>query len=433
MIIRVESLKFELDKLENDMLAKIEKYRQSQAKLILKLNQNLSKKKQKIQEFKMQINKTNLDKCKLIERIISSLLKFPKDKTNFSSTIKSSWRNDLSLPIGSMIGYLFGAVCQNSLEKSLKNEPRISIIDLSVFIKTACGLAEIYNSNERGQNKNVLALTDFASNDFKLIRKIDSYQLRELDIISIDKFRLNKFKCFYAICSDFDLNNFTNSETKSDYGSIYACDMELLRILIFNSNMTKLKRIINGIYDEKTKTLNEFQCPRDICYFDERVYVLDQEKDTVFIFSRQGDYIGDFCFNEILKSSQYPEVIKHPWSVRVSKETIAIMDWSKEIYIFDFSFKLKWTIEIPTVLSMCIIGDYLYNSEYSMKIFFHCENGDFIGYKLGVSREKEPVLIFKKNYTSLRYRSEFMVFNSNRKFVISLGWAKSIALVSFTS
>jgi hypothetical protein len=60
-------------------------------------------------------------------------------------------------------------------------------------------------------------------------------------------------------------------------------------------------------------------------------------------------------------------------------------------------------------------------------LYAHCENGDFICYKFG----ENPTLIYKHNFNSLKYSSEFMIFTSNQKFVLSLGWAKSLALVDF--
>ena len=76
------------------------------------------------------------------------------------------------------------------------------------------------------------------------------------------------------------------------------------------------------------------------------------------------------------------------------------------------------------VISICFVG--------SNDLYCHCENGDFACFELPVDADKTaPILRYKKNSKKLIYRSEFMIYGSNQKFILSLGWTKGIALVDF--
>lgn len=422
LTIRVESLKFELDRLGEECLEKIDNYEKSSKDRHRKFIQNLET--QKTCNLSLNAKISNIE-------IFTFNDKSKVPSTKLRSVGNRGMNNASGLPTRQMIGFLYGTTSQITLEIGLSNKQlKIEIIDLSCFIKSSCGIAEIYSHD----HKHLLALTDFASNDIKLVSKYDSYLLKELDIVAVNKFKINKFKSYYAICTDFDLNSFTTCV--GTYGSLYACDMELHRVLIFDLSLTKLKRIISGVYDERSLAVEEFECPRDICYYDGFVYVLDQGKSVVNVFERDGDFVKNFYFNES-KTKEFESIrIKNALSVRVNCETIAIIDWKEKCYLFDFNFGLKWIINQTGVMSMCFIGDHLNIVEYPLRIFFHCENGDFVGYKvstgigldLGVS---QPVLIYEKNFQMLKCRSEFMIFGSNQKLIISLGWSKSIAIIDF--
>ena len=175
-----------------------------------------------------------------------------------------------------------------------------------------------------------------------------------------------------------------------------------------------MKRIVQGT-GENLKL--EFECPRDICYFDKHFYVLDQGALSVDRFTHDGDFCDSFYFNEPVAR------VENPWSVRVSENTMVLIDWQQKILVFDLNMRLKCTIEQLNVLSMCFIRD---NVSGGLHLFAHSENGDLKGYKL---HDNEPEVIFNRNQSKLKIRSEFMLFSSNRKFVLSCGWSKAIAIV----
>lgn len=145
--------------------------------------------------------------------------------------------------------------------------------------------------------------------------------------------------------------------------------------------------------------------------------------------STKGDFLKHFYFNSALEAIGAAK-IEDAWSVRATVNTIAVIDWKKKIFLFDFHEKLKRIIDQVDVLSMCFVSRPLNLKDISITLFLHCENGDFLGYKL--EDEKEPHLIVKEYFKELKCRSEFMIFSSaNQKFVISLGWNKSLGIVHF--
>ena len=117
--------------------------------------------------------------------------------------------------------------------------------------------------------------------------------------------------------------------------------------------------------------------------------------------------------------------IENAWSVRVTENLMVIVDWKTKILMYDLAGQLKETIECLGVLSICFVG--------SSNLYVHCENGDFICYRL-LNNEFQvikPFVVYRRNLKNLKHRSEFMIHASNQKFILSLGWKKALALIEF--
>lgn len=128
-------------------------------------------------------------------------------------------------------------------------ELRVDLIDLSRRMRSCCGLAELFGSSQPSR----LAMTDFSAFAVKLLGKYDSHDLVDLSVEDVDMFRLVRFKNFYAICTDWDetscLATTTNSIRKSrsrNHHNLFVCDMDLNRVLIYDLENQKLKKILTG-------------------------------------------------------------------------------------------------------------------------------------------------------------------------------------------
>lgn len=299
----------------------------------------------------------------------------------------------------SLIGYLN---CWTKTPVNLATM-QVKLVNLSHQLRSACGLAEIFTLKDKYQ----LIITDFATDTVKYFRKYDSHVINETQMLkSLARFKQFKFKKLYAMCTDLIEN-------------VYICDMELHRILMYDLTMNRLKRIITGPKSIVDSQEDEFDCPRDICYYDNRIYVLDQGKRVVNVLTRAGDYVLDWSYESSLSQ------IENAWSIRVCSEFVAIVDWKQKVYLFDRSFVFKTTLNVLDVTSICIVDETV--------LMLHSENGDLTGYKCIVDDRQniKPHLVLQRNSDHLKYRSEFMIYTSDQKLLLSLGWSKSIALISF--
>lgn len=298
------------------------------------------------------------------------------------------------------------------------------------FLRSCCGLAELF-----GQ-KNQLIVTDFSAFNIVLMNKYDSYMTTEIEINSIDMFRLVKYKNFYAVCTDCDEASLFNDNDREKFSHLYVCDMDLNRVLIYDLNIAKLKRIIIGTGGQQSQ---EFECPSDISYYGGKLFVLDRVKCSVDIFTRHGDFVESFLFNDVYLQENNKRFIDSPLSVRANLNTLAIIDWKKSVYLFDGEFKFKHRIEYGYLMSMCLVSDNL--TLGSVKLLIHSQDGCITAYSL-FNRENQndgeqvevlkPVQVFKRTFKELKCRSEFMIYSlSYNSLILSLGWAKSIALVRF--
>lgn len=326
--VRVESLKIEMQIIRHKLIDQILKFK------LTKINQ-------------IQNDKTELDKI-LIAKSSDKIQEFEKRCLNFvnkTNSIEQAFKimqrynekqtKTPNLGNHSMIGYLNSNLFNHFDEKSIKNI-KIELIDLN--LKSVCGLHEIYYFNNSFKKKYELVVTDFASNSINFLNNFDSYMSSDLKIQTINRLNNVRFKNYYSICS----NSLQDYYLDYDDQSLFVCDMELQRLLIFDLKATRLKKIIQG----KNVNKREFDCPRDVAYFNKKIYVLDQGTNSIDIFTDDGCFIQSFYFNQ---KSNY--LIQMAWSVRVNSNLIAIIDWMSKIYLFDFDFKLITCIEQINVTS----------------------------------------------------------------------------------
>jgi hypothetical protein len=478
-LVRVESFKCQLEKINYSIIDKIETLQSEKEKI--------SEKFQKITEILCQ-NKQNfkdMKNIKKIEALIRNLNNMEKEylisKSNFDERVQTKSTNKINFNLStdfkslrdiykavreiqsnssktldfkksqtvislkksnmifinvdtnsipsSIIGYLN---CQTrsivDLDRFLIQTDLLSvkIIDLRKNFKSVCGLSEVFTFN----NKYELIITDFAADSVKYAKKFEPHFVDEIQLCkSVNQFGNFKLKKLYAICTDLDVE-YQKWGYKCE--NLYICDMELHRVLIFDLRMNVLKRIIHGTKDvlstEEEAQLNEFDCPRDICYSNELVYVLDQEKKMINIFKRNGDYLQDFDY---LKSSN--NSFENAWAVRVSRDFIFLMDWKQKIVIFDKNFELKFELNHSDVTSMCLFDNchFLNSKNNGLKLMMHCENGHIIVYEVSSYLDHVPKIIFNRLFNGLKCSSEFMIYESGHRVLLSLGWSKALALISF--
>jgi hypothetical protein len=361
----------------------------------------------------------NNDKINTVESLIKKY-KLNKIKQIFS---KKTDLSSYEITRG-IIGYLNGPKYSFECD-SLKNANfSILLVDLSEELKSICGITEISMNKS---NCGTLLVTDFASNSLVYIEQYDlPFTKPQIEIVKPknlnNNLRLNLrniSKHYYAIVSDFD--------DISSNNNVYACDMELNRIVIFDSDSFEIKKIITN-----TPNRPEFYCLRDICYSNQIVYCLDQgyfskhpirlrTAYTVDTFDRNGNFLKTFELNNRINDETDLKYIHNPWSVKVNGSVMAIIDWKQKVFICNLQADVLCFVEQSEAISMCFVND--------KQLFVHSESGQFIGYCLANISDNKMPIIFKKESKLLENGSEFIIFTNDRKFILSLGWKKSILVI----
>lgn len=184
----------------------------------------------------------DLTKLESLENDFLSINKSSQDTDEFIKHFEKSPKGKKLPNINStIIGYLHctpEAISHELLENS---KLTVEVIDMRDYLHSACGLAEVFHL--KNKQKYVLAITDFAQNDIKLMERYESFMIDELKVKSVlplpdDRFRRNRITQYYAIC------NSSLSDLNYEEGSFYICDMELHRVLIFD---LELKRYFNPL------------------------------------------------------------------------------------------------------------------------------------------------------------------------------------------
>ena len=282
---------------------------------------------------------------------------------------------------------------------SSKFEPNeIKIIEMSKKIEWPCG---IYSSNDKE-----LIVTDNVNNEIIILNS-------DLQIVKhIKNVGDVTFSSPFGITSD-------------EKDSIFVCDGGNHRLLVFNKNFTRVKKIIG----KKGKLNGEFNFPLGICFYAGLLYVSDHDNRRVQIFTQNGDFSKEI---RLLKNPSKKnlfvkdqDLINSPWCLGVVENTIAVLDFCENIYIYNFDGQLRYIIQDTSINSICIIDGFLYT---------HGNNGSFSCYEKSKKKyeQHQYELVYRHQYESLKAYSAFMThFNNN--LVVSFGEKKFIALIDKAS
>lgn len=380
--IRTESIKMELDNLKNKMYKKLDSFKE---KFLIK-NNSL---REAVDAVSCLSANNSLNSIEVVEVHAMKLLGLSKQLQKSMNNLAIYKINDYFLQKCEFFGLLRGPILYP--EKLSQNEP--IIINLSQQVQSLCSLCVIKD--------NYIAVSDFKSNQVYVFDR---------NFVGFERFSYVqgiKIRNYYGICAS------------DDYESIYFCDLDYSRILIVNNDFNLIKKII---LKPDCAGIVEFDCPRDIYFHSNRVFVLDQGYKSVFIFNKYGDYLNYFSLENENHQSNDINVecnsLQNPLCIAANEKFIAIVDWKKSIFIYDFDGKLKKIIEKPDVTSMCVKYEYL---------FTHGEDGTVACYK-NDTFDFEFSIVYNVKFDELKYRSESIAI-FNEKLVISMGWAKFLAIL----
>ena len=335
----------------------------------------------------------------------------PDVKTNTNQKVNSngSTLNSLQQQTSQLIESSESEVFEGSLDNdkyqalaaasSSKYEPNeLKIIEMAKKVEWPCGIHSIGDKD--------LIMTDNVNNEIIILNS-------ELQIVKqIKKVGDVSFSSPFGIASD-------------DKDTVYVCDGGNHRVLVFNKAFSRVKKIIG----KKGKLNGEFNFPLGICFYNGLLYVSDHDNRRVQVFTQNGDHTKEIrLLKNPLKKNMFvkdQDLINSPWCLGVVDNTIAVLDFCENIYIYNFEGQLRYVIQDTSINSICILDGYLYT---------HGNNGSFSCYEKSKKKyeQHQYELVYRHHYDSLEAYSAFMT-NFNNNLAVTFGEKKFIALISKTS
>ena len=288
-----------------------------------------------------------------------------------------------------------GSFKRTYLNMNKFNSAEPIIIDLNGKVQSLCALCAL--------NDKQMLVSDFKRNELYIFDKnFDKFER----ISHVQSF---KIRSFYGIC------------TSDDYQNIYLCDLEYSRILISNSDFTLIKKIIL----KAGSTIDEFFCARDVCFYSDLLFVLDQAHKSVFIFNKYGEFIKMFELidkNKISIELNEEIYIQNPVGISAGDDIIVVIDWKKSVFVYNFNGYLVNVIRHLQITSFCLKDEWL---------IIHSEDGRIACYMQVSGTKFDFKKVSDRYFKTLKYRSESLTLFNNR-IVISMGWAKMLAIIMVT-
>ena len=239
--------------------------------------------------------------------------------------------------------------------------------------------------------------------DNKIIRYNQDFKVSE-QISSIAGMKLNRPS---LICSD-------------EIEHVFICNSNGTEIIITDLNIKKIKCVLDNRNDSYSEY---FQFIKDIKFYNGLLYVLDMEASAIQFYRSPFEKLQ----RKIFLKNDKNEHLSNPTTMSVMKNTIAILDDSRKVLVYNLLGELVSKIfneNIGFIKSLCFASNYL---------FLHAGEGLFICYK--IKQEEDDFgdqipnkiafdKLFEREISSLRETSEAMIY-FNKKITILLPYAKT--------
>lgn len=353
VIIRVESIKMELDNLQTDLISTIRSIKDKFLKEFLnefeykKLNsEKLIGKMQKVitkNEVSNECLKENMYKC---QEYLNDLRRFDgslNQKLNEISFKCSNW-----LPITANIGSINGHSSLFTISKTVTP----NIVDLSCCIKQIFGLCNL-------------------NDEFLFITSPDENKVYILD---------EKYHCLKG-CASVGGRYFSKPSglCTDNYATIYLCDYGNNRVIILDEKLEEIRKVIG----KHGKNSCEFDGPIDIAFSNEQLYVLEDKNFRIQILTKRGEFLSEISL--LMNES----VIEKPTRLSVLSESLVILDQFKSLILINFDGQPLQTIQTDQIKSFFIDENYLFTlTDFGViSLYEKASYNDTNGYFLESQRE----------------------------------------------
>lgn len=238
--------------------------------------------------------------------------------------------------------------------------------------------------------------------DNKIIRYNQDFKVCE-QISSINGMKFNKPS---LICSD-------------EIEHVFICNSNGTEIIITDLNIKNIKCVLDNRNDNYSEY---FQFIKDMKFYNGLLYVLDMEASAIQFYKSPFEKLE----RKIFLKNDKNDHLSNPTTMSVMKNTIAVLDDSRKVLIYNLRGELISKIlneNIGFIKSICFTSNYL---------FLHAGEGLFICYKMieednfgdNIPNRIAFEKLFERDISSLRETSEAMIY-FNKKITILFPYAKN--------
>jgi hypothetical protein len=383
LVIRFDSIQTKLDQLNTYFQTKLKelkrKCQDSYAAVTDKANESLTKYRLFIDKFRSQSDEANAHAIELIKHSseIKVLMEKLRDFPNSVSFEASSWEPDQEC-----IGHLSGDLM---LGHTFQRRTPL-LYNLKKKMRMPSGMCTL--------SDNRLLICDTKSAE---LVQMDT----NFDIVSRIKTIGSKVLLQpTSVCTDEVDNVYITDSTNS---LIINCDV----------NFKMIKHVVGTPGRGKL----QFDCPKDICFFNDWVFVLETGNKRVQVLTPDCQFEKFIYLYTKPYSEDAADLMASPCKIAVSANTVAVIDEWRYIRLYTFEGSLKQVIDISNagyVQSLCFVNFYL---------FAHSSNGRLFCFTNIDSSDWQE--LFDRSINDCREYSDRIAY-FNKKLVISFGYDRSL-------
>ncbi len=200
---------------------------------------------------------------------------------------------------------------------------------------------------------------------------------------------------------------------------VYICDHDNNRVLMSDLNLRRVVKVLGKTGNKA----GEFDCPIEICYHSNCVYVLDRENKRIQIYSRTGLFLKIFSLyrieDETTARKKVPLIL--PICLNVIRNAIGVLSISK-IFLYNHSNQLMQTLEPNNIKCFCFVNDKIYAYNNESNIICYRRNYD-------ASSSSFYVEDFSIKLNGLKKIQASCMILFNEKLVVSIDFEKQIAVI----
>jgi hypothetical protein len=204
---------------------------------------------------------------------------------------------------------------------------------------------------------------------------------------------------------------------------VYICDHDNNRVLIAGLDLVTIVKILG----KAGKTDGMFDCPLEICYHSNCIYVLDRGNKRIQVFTRSGLFLRSFSLyrmetNLLGENIKIPLIL--PTCLNVVTKMIGVLSISK-IYLYGHNNDLLQTLDPNNFKCFCFINN---------RIYAYTNESNLISYVRYYERsQSNGTVVFVEDFSiklnGLKKIQATCMALFNGRLIVSIDFEKQIAII----